>query len=59
MWTDTPLARLFCVEEDWHLLKSRAILEQVCIFSFSFFPFSFFLSFPLPPFLIIFISLSV
>ena len=29
MWTDTPLARLFCPEEEWHLLSSRSKLEQM------------------------------
>ena len=29
MWTDTPIAYLFSAKEDWHLLKSRAKLEQV------------------------------
>eukprot|EP01126_Amoeba_proteus_P003664 TRINITY_DN11217_c0_g1_i1.p1 TRINITY_DN11217_c0_g1~~TRINITY_DN11217_c0_g1_i1.p1 ORF type:complete len:676 (+),score=139.50 TRINITY_DN11217_c0_g1_i1:721-2748(+) len=29
MWEDTPLAKLFSVEEDWHLLRANAALHHV------------------------------
>jgi hypothetical protein len=40
MWTDTPIAYLFSAKDDWHLLKSRAKLEQARHFFRTIFLFS-------------------
>jgi len=29
LWGDTPLAKIFTPQEEWHLLRTRALLEQV------------------------------
>ena len=29
LWTDTPLAKIFTPQEEWHLLRTRSKLEQV------------------------------
>src|SRR5689334_17978783 len=29
LWGDTPLAKVFTIQEEWHLLHARAKLEQV------------------------------
>jgi hypothetical protein len=29
LWTDTPLAKVFTLKEDWHLLKARAKIQEV------------------------------
>jgi len=29
LWIDTPLAKVFTVREEWHLLQARALIQQV------------------------------
>jgi len=29
LWGDTPLAKIFTPQEEWHMLRTRALLEQV------------------------------
>jgi len=29
LWGDTPLAKLFLPQEEWHLLRTKAVLEQI------------------------------
>jgi hypothetical protein len=29
MWADTPVAKIFLPQQEWHLIRTRAILEQI------------------------------
>eukprot|EP01126_Amoeba_proteus_P012253 TRINITY_DN15034_c0_g1_i1.p1 TRINITY_DN15034_c0_g1~~TRINITY_DN15034_c0_g1_i1.p1 ORF type:complete len:242 (+),score=52.66 TRINITY_DN15034_c0_g1_i1:223-948(+) len=31
LWDDTPLARIFTPQEEWHMIRAKAILQQVSV----------------------------